>query len=70
MYYVYRAVARGGLGGIQPPQFLTDQLTLSQPGGLIMPTILEHAPPRNFSYSYDSGRYLAAPASEDLDVVF
>ena len=23
----------GGLGGLQPPQFLTDQLTLSQPGG-------------------------------------
>ena len=28
-----RAVARGELGGLQPPQFLTDQLTLSQPGG-------------------------------------
>ena len=24
---------QGGLGGLQPPQFLTDQLTLSQPGG-------------------------------------
>ena len=30
---IRRPVARGGLGGLQPPQFLTDQLTLSQPGG-------------------------------------
>ena len=30
---VGRAVTRWGLGGLQPPQFLTDQLTLSQPGG-------------------------------------
>ena len=28
-----RAVARGGLGGLQPPHFFSDQLTLSQPGG-------------------------------------
>ena len=31
---MFRAVAREGLGGgLQPPQFMTDQLTLSQPGG-------------------------------------
>ena len=28
----------GGLGGLKPPQFLADQLTLSQPGGHILPT--------------------------------
>ena len=44
-----RAVARGGgLGGLKPPQFLTDQLTLSQSGGHIMPTTLLRAPPRIF----------------------
>ena len=40
-----RAVARGGLGGLQPPQFFTDQLTLSQPGGQTMPTTVLLAPP-------------------------
>ena len=32
-------------GGAAAPQFLTDQLTLSQPGGLIMPTTVLPAPP-------------------------
>ena len=33
-----RAVARGGLWRLQPPQCSTDQVTLFQPGGQIMPT--------------------------------
>ena len=36
-----RAVVRGG-------QFLTDQLTLSQPGGQIIPTTVLRAPPPDF----------------------
>ena len=50
-YVQIRAAARGAGGwrlrGLQPPppQFLTDQLTLSQPGGLIMPTTVLPAPP-------------------------
>ena len=35
----------GGLGGLQPPQFLAKQVTLSQPGGQIMPTPVLQAPP-------------------------
>ena len=35
----------GGAGGASAPQFLADQLTLSQPGGYIMPTTLLHATP-------------------------
>jgi hypothetical protein len=35
----------GGLGGLWPPQFLAKQLTLSQPGGQIMPTTVLQAPP-------------------------
>ena len=34
-----------GQGGQLPPQILADQLTLSQPGGLIMPTTVLPAPP-------------------------
>ena len=35
----------GGPGGARAPQFLADQLTLSQPGGHIMPTTLLRATP-------------------------
>ena len=35
----------GGLGGREPPQFLPEQLTLSQPRGQIMLTTLLQAPP-------------------------
>ena len=35
----------GGPGGLLPPHFLSDQLTLSQPGGQIIPTIVLRAPP-------------------------
>ena len=36
----------GGWGGFRPPpQFLAKQLTLSQPGGQIMPTTVIQAPP-------------------------
>jgi hypothetical protein len=31
-----------------PPQFLAEQLTLSQPGGQIMPTTVLQAPPTDF----------------------
>ena len=41
-----RAVARGGLRGLEPPQFLAEQLILSQPGGQIIPTTVLRAPPR------------------------
>ena len=34
----------GGWGAKAPPQFLAKQLTLSQPGGLIMPTTVLRAP--------------------------
>ena len=34
---LYRAVASGGLGELEAPQFLAAQLTLSQPGGHIIP---------------------------------
>ena len=38
----------GGLGGFSPlPQFLAKQLTISQPGGQIIPTTVLRAP-RNF----------------------
>ena len=45
----FRAVARGGggEGGLKPPQFLADQLTLSQPGGHILPTQY-YEPPQIF----------------------
>ena len=70
MFRDVRAVGAGGWGrGIAPIQILTDQLNLSQLGGLIVPTILIHSP-RISRHSYDSERCLAAPASEDLDVVF
>ena len=39
----FRAVARGA----QAPQFLADQLTLSQPGGQILPTQY-YEPPQIF----------------------
>ena len=35
---------KGGLWGLQPPQCLAEQLTLSQPGGQIMPTTVLQAP--------------------------
>ena len=43
----FRAVASGGGagGGGLPPQFLAKQLTLSQPGGQIIPTKVLRAPP-------------------------
>ena len=45
-----RAVGPGGGGaGARSPQFLADQLTLSQPDGQIMPTTLLLAPPTRFS---------------------
>ena len=45
-YVLYsRAVASGGRGGFSPPQFLAKQLTLSQPGGQIIPTKVLEAPP-------------------------
>ena len=40
-----RAVASGRAGGPKPPQFLSEQLTLSQPGGQNMSTIVLQAPP-------------------------
>jgi hypothetical protein len=40
-----RAVASGGLGGLEFPQFLEEKLTLSQPGEQIMPTTVLQAPP-------------------------
>ena len=36
-------------GGALAPQFVAEQLTLSQPGGQIMPTIVLQAPPPGFS---------------------
>ena len=46
-FHVVQAQARrqGGLGGLQPPQFLADQLTLSQPGGAHYPHLVLRAPP-------------------------
>ena len=44
-----RAVARGGLRGLEPPQFLAEQLTLSRPGGQIMPTVKCTEYPSGFS---------------------
>ena len=37
--------AGGPAGGALAPQFLAKQLTLSQPGGQIMPTTVLQAPP-------------------------
>jgi hypothetical protein len=45
MYLLCRPVASGGAGGHVPPQFLAEQLTLSQPGGQIMPTTVLSALP-------------------------
>ena len=42
---VCRAVARWGLGGLQPPQYLADQLTLFRPGGTHYPRPVLLAPP-------------------------
>ena len=47
--YTLQACRRWGAGGPQAPQFLADQLTLSQPGGQIMPTTVIQAPPHGFS---------------------
>ena len=45
----YRPVASGGAGGgACAPHFLADQLTLSQPGGYIIPTQYYVPPPRIF----------------------
>jgi hypothetical protein len=44
-HFTCKPVARGGAGGLWPPQFLAKQLTLSQPGGQIMPTTVLQAPP-------------------------
>ena len=35
----------GSWGGFSPSQFWAEQLTLSQPGGQIMPTMVLRAPP-------------------------
>ena len=35
----------GGAGGLQPPQFFADQLTLSQPGGVDYAHLIILAPP-------------------------
>jgi hypothetical protein len=40
----YRAVANGGAGGALAPQFSAKKLTLSQPGGQIIPTTVLLAP--------------------------
>ena len=37
---------RGGWWGTRPSHFLADQLTLSQPGGQIVPPTLSFVPPR------------------------
>ena len=37
-----------GLSQAAPPQFLAEQLTLSQPGGQIMPTTVLRASPPDF----------------------
>ena len=44
----FRDAAREGAGGAAAPQILADQLTLSQPGGLIMPTTVLRAPSPDF----------------------
>ena len=49
LHSLCRAVARGRLRGLEPPQCLAEQLTLSQPGGQIMPTtVLQANPPPIF----------------------
>ena len=42
---ICRPVASGGAGGARAPDFLAEQLTLSQPGGQIMPTTVLQALP-------------------------
>ena len=51
MWYVAGLSQAGGLGGAIAPQFLAEQLTLSQPGGQIIPTTTyyEPHPPPGFS---------------------
>ena len=39
---------QGGLGVLQPPQYLTDQLTLSQPGGADYAHHSTTSPPPDF----------------------
>ena len=41
---------RGAGGALAPPQFLAKQLTLSQPGGQIIPTTVLRAPPDGPEY--------------------
>ena len=51
MFYhsiIRQARRKWGAGGALAPQFLTKQLTLSQPGGQIMPTTVIQAPPPDF----------------------
>ena len=43
--YILQARRKWGAGGALAPQFLAKQLTLSQPGGQIMPTTVIQAPP-------------------------
>ena len=54
-----RAVASGraGGGGFSSSQFLAEQLTLSQPGGQIMPTKVLGTPPPGFSDLATALRY-------------
>ena len=70
MFRDVRAVGAGGLGeGHGPHPDFDRSINPISTRGLIMPTILIHSP-RISRHSYDSKRCLAAPASEDLDVVF
>ena len=46
-YMLYRPVASGKAVGARAPHFLADQLTLSQPGGHIIPTQY-YVPPPDF----------------------
>ena len=48
MSCIQQGCRQRGAWGLQPPQFLTDQLTLSQPGGQIMPATVLPAPPPDF----------------------
>ena len=49
LYNTFKAQGRRkrGVGGLQPPQFLAEQFTLSQPGGRLYPTQY-YEPPRIF----------------------
>ena len=46
---ICRPVASGGAGEARAPHFLADHLTLSQPGGYIIPTQYYVPPPPRFS---------------------